>query len=154
MCYRVHIAMSLIYLLTWVYLGDESESLHCGHSHRSSSLLCSSQLNVLGEIVPVRSWLEMRRACPRRLHFLPAPLGTPLSLRQWVVKSVSTRVRLICSLTRAKTVGGSRVRVDSFVASPASASARSLPRTPACPGQKIHRTHWRLLCLMEVNQSA
>ena len=27
-------------------------------------------------IVPVRSWLEMRPEGPRRLDFLPAPLGT------------------------------------------------------------------------------
>ena len=43
-----------------------------------------------------------------------------------MVKSVSTQVRLICSLTRAKTVGGSRVRVDSFVASPTSQCVGSL----------------------------
>ena len=55
-----------------VYLGDESESLHCRQSQRSSSLLCSSQLNVLGETVPVRSWLEMQKADLQRLHLLPS----------------------------------------------------------------------------------
>ena len=129
-------------------LGDESASLHCGHCHSSSALLCSDHFNVAGETVPTRSWFEMRRAGPRKSHFLPAPLGIPFSLRREVVWLVSTRVSSRCSLTRARTVGGSRVSVDSFLASPAKASARSFPRTPACPGQNIHRTHCKLLCLM------
>ena len=133
---------------------DGSASSHCGHCHSSSALLCSDQRNVARETVPVRSWLEMRRAGPRKLHFLPAPLGMPFCLRMEVVLLVSTRVSSKCSLTSARTVGGSSVGVDSFSASPAKASARSFQRTPACPGQNIHRTHWRLLWLMAATQSA
>ena len=132
---------SCVYLLTWFYLVDGSASSHCGHCHSSSALLCSDQRNVARETVPMRSWLEMQRAGPRKSHFLPTPLGIPFSLRIEVVLLVSRRASSKCSLIRVRTVGGSNVSVDSFSAYPIRASARSLPRTPACPGHNIHRTH-------------
>ena len=135
---------SCVYLLTWFYLVDGSASSHCGHCHSSSALLCSDQRNVARETVPMRSWLEMRRAGPRKSHFLPAPLGIPFSLRMEVVLLVSRRASSKCSLMRARTVGGSNVSVDSFSASPARASARSFPRTQACPNNHQTRLPNRL----------
>ena len=90
---------------------------------------------------------------PTQLTRSTSSSGDTVFSRLNVVWLVYTRVVSICSCSKAKTVGGSRVKVDSLVALPIKTSARSFPRTPACPGEKIHRIHWRLylfLLLFEI----
>ena len=67
---------------------------------------------------------------------------------------VSTLTASMFLQTSESIVAGSRVRELSVVAWPTRASARSLPRTLECPGQKIHRTLFKLLWLIAIVQSA
>ena len=78
-------------------------------------------------------------------------VSSSTSLRERVVLLVSTLTASKFSQTSESIVAGSRVRELSVVAWPTRASARSLPRTLECPGQKIHRTLCKLLWLIAVS---
>ena len=129
-----------------VYLVVEPGSSQDGLLYSCLPLLYSVHLRVSKEMVPVRSCFVLRRIALRRSLVLPAPLMNPLFFRFMVVWLMSSLFVSRCSHTRDRTVAGSRVSVDSFTARSAKASARLLPLTPECPGQKIHRTLCRLLC--------
>ena len=134
------------------YLGPESGSLQSEQVHICSPLLCSVHLRVLRLIVFIISWLVMRLAWPLSSTFLPSPLCTFFSISIWRVWDWSLFLLSIISLTKLRTVGGSRVIEPCTKASPASWSAPSLPFTEACPGQ-IHKAFSFWLSVMVLIQS-
>ena len=117
----------------------EDEIMALGKAYTGSAPSLSTLLKIALETVPIVVCLNKDRSRPRSMKCRLLPLSTPLSFKRSVV-CCSGLYMFRKFLKHRSTSALPSCRPDISPAALVSLSARSFQLTPACPGQKIHRS--------------